>query len=117
MPPGTSGTPVLFIGEIGVAARAAGDTCVFKHTPKIDASEIAELNRNQTSNRPKERFRKSTSNHHRETFNQDEGHHGQQSPDREDGSHPYAHEKVNCDCGYQLDPPAEAPPSRLAKRG
>jgi hypothetical protein len=96
-------------GDIGVAARAAGDTCVFKHASKIDASEIAKLNRNQTSNCPKDSFRKSASNRHREAFNQDEGHQGQQSPDREDGSHPDADEKVNCDCGYQLDPRAEAP--------
>ena len=102
--------------DVRVAARAAGETCVFEHTSKIDASEIATLNRNQTSNCPKESFRKSASNRHGEAFNQDESHQGQQGPDREGDSHPEADKKVNCDHGYQLGLPGTEAPCRLKER-
>ncbi len=100
-----------------MAARAAGETCVFEHTSKIDASEIAKLYRNQTSNRPKDSFGKSEHNRHDDAFNQDESHQGQQGPDRKAGPYPDADKKVNCDCGYQPTPPTEAPPGRLKESG
>lgn len=70
------------------------DARMFENASKVDTSEIAELNRYQASQCPKNSRGKAAPDHHSDALDENECHEGQQRSDGKDRSRNQAGKKV-----------------------